>query len=67
MEHNRERPLVEILDFDGCPNHECARVLVQRVSEDRSSAPSIVTPGPSARITNGLPGAPEPVIGTCSR
>jgi hypothetical protein len=27
-----ERPLVEILYFDGCPNHEAARELVRQVS-----------------------------------
>jgi hypothetical protein len=32
MEHDHERPLVEILYFDGCPNHEAARALVERVS-----------------------------------
>ena len=26
------RPLVEILYFDGCPNHESARALVERLS-----------------------------------
>ena len=31
MEHDRERPLVEILYFDGCPNHEAARAMVERV------------------------------------
>ena len=31
------------------------------------SAPSITTPGPEARITNGLPAAPEAVTDTCSR
>lgn len=28
------RPLVEILYFDGCPNHEGARALVERVSRE---------------------------------
>ena len=32
MEHDRERPVVEILYFDGCPNYEAARAMVERVS-----------------------------------
>jgi hypothetical protein len=28
------KPLVEILYFDGCPNHEPARVMVERVTSD---------------------------------
>jgi hypothetical protein len=32
MSEERARPLVEILYFDGCPNHEAARAMVERVS-----------------------------------
>jgi len=28
------RPLVELLYFDGCPNHEAARALVERVAAE---------------------------------
>ena len=36
-------------------------------AEERSSAPSTVTDGPAASITNRLPEAPEAGIETCSR
>jgi hypothetical protein len=29
-----KQPIVEVLYFDGCPNHEAARVLVERVVAD---------------------------------
>jgi hypothetical protein len=32
--HARQRPLVEILYFDGCPNHQAACALVERVSAE---------------------------------
>ena len=35
------RPLVEILYFEGCPNHEAARELVDRVSEELRVRPTI--------------------------
>jgi hypothetical protein len=35
------RPLVEILYFDGCPNHESARALVERVSRDIGVEPEL--------------------------
>src|SRR5919198_1336109 len=35
------RPLVEILHFDGCPNHEGARELVERVSRDLGVEPEL--------------------------
>jgi hypothetical protein len=41
MEHDRERPLVEILYFDGCPNHEAARALVERVSGELRLEPEL--------------------------
>ena len=33
--------LVEILYFEGCPNHEAARALVERVSRDLAIDPEI--------------------------
>lgn len=41
MEHDRGRPLVEILYFDGCPNHEEARALVERVSSELGLDPEL--------------------------
>ena len=35
------RPLVEILYFDGCPNHEGARALVERVSRELGVDPEL--------------------------
>jgi len=35
------RPRVEILYFDGCPNHEAARVLVERVAAELQVEPEI--------------------------
>jgi hypothetical protein len=35
------RPLVEILYFDGCPNHEGARALVGRVSRELGVEPEL--------------------------
>ena len=35
------RPLVEILYFDGCPNHEGARALVERVSRELGVEPDL--------------------------
>lgn len=40
MEHVRG-PLVEILYFDGCPNHEAARTLVERVSRELGLEPEL--------------------------
>jgi len=39
-ESNR-RPLVEILYFDGCPNHEGARSLVKGVGDDLGIEPEV--------------------------
>jgi len=35
------RPRVEILYFDGCPNHEPARALVERVAAELQLEPTI--------------------------
>jgi hypothetical protein len=35
------RPRVEILYFDGCPNHEAARALVERVAAELRVEPAI--------------------------
>jgi hypothetical protein len=35
------RPRVEILYFDGCPNHERVRALVQRLAEQLGTEPVI--------------------------
>jgi hypothetical protein len=35
------RPLVEILYFEGCPNHEAARALVERVSGELGVEPEL--------------------------
>ena len=34
VEGERRRPLVEVLYFDGCPNHARAQALVERVSAE---------------------------------
>jgi hypothetical protein len=34
-------PLVEILYFDGCPNHEAARAMVDRVSSELGLEPEL--------------------------
>ena len=41
MERDHERPLVEILYFDGCPNHEAAQELVERVSSELGLEPEL--------------------------
>ncbi len=35
------RPRVEILYFDGCPNHEAARALIERVAAELQVEPEI--------------------------
>lgn len=35
------RPRVEILYFDGCPNHEATRALIERVAADLHLGPEI--------------------------
>jgi hypothetical protein len=37
----RRRPRVEILYFEGCPNHEAARALVERVAAELQVEPEI--------------------------
>jgi hypothetical protein len=39
--HDRERPLVEILYFDGCPNYGAARAMVERVSRALGLEPEL--------------------------
>ncbi len=41
ISQDRKAPLVEILFFDGCPNHESARALVERVSAELGLEPEI--------------------------
>jgi hypothetical protein len=41
MGHDHKRPLVEILYFDGCPNHEAAQALVERVSDELGLQPEL--------------------------
>ena len=41
MERDHERPLVEILYFDGCPNHEAAQELVERISSELGLEPEL--------------------------
>jgi hypothetical protein len=36
-----KRPLVEILYFEGCPNHEAAQVLVRRVAAELRIEPDL--------------------------
>lgn len=36
-----DRPLVEILSFDGCPNHRSAIALVERVSRELGIEPEL--------------------------
>jgi hypothetical protein len=38
---NRSGPLVELLYFDGCPNHEPALALVQRLSRELGLEPEV--------------------------
>lgn len=41
MSKGPTRPRVEILYFDGCPNHEAARALVERLSNELRIEPHI--------------------------
>ncbi len=41
MGSNGERPRVEILYFDGCPNHQLALALVERVAGELGLEPEI--------------------------
>ncbi|MFN2469972.1 MAG: hypothetical protein ABR583_03090 [Gaiellaceae bacterium] len=55
------RPHVEILYFDGCPNHEPARALVERLAEQLGVEPAIElveVAGPEAAGALGFLGSP---------
>ena len=56
-----ERPLVEILYFDGCPNHEAARALVAGVSRELGVDPQlrlVNVPNEEAARRLRFPGSP---------
>jgi hypothetical protein len=55
------RPLVEILYFDGCPNHEAARALVERVAAELQVEPELTlvrVPDPEAAVEHRFLGSP---------
>lgn len=55
------RPRVEILYFDGCPNHEAARELVERVAAEVRVEPEIdlvKVPDADAAVTLRFLGSP---------
>lgn len=55
------RPLVEILYFEGCPNHEAARALVERVASDLHLHPRIAlvdVSDPQAAVRQRFLGSP---------
>ena len=55
------QPLVEILYFDGCPNHEGARRLVERVAGEVGVAPEVRlvnVPDPEAAAEARFLGSP---------
>ena len=55
------RPLVEILYFEGCPNHEGARALVERVAAELRVAPELEllrVPDPEAAVERRFLGSP---------
>ena len=55
------RPLVEILYFDGCPNHKAARALVEHVAAELGVAPelrSIRVPDAEAAVARRFVGSP---------
>jgi len=55
------RPLVEILYFDGCPNHEAARALVERVAAELQIEPELSlvrVPDPEAAVERRFLGSP---------
>jgi len=35
------RPIIELLYFEGCPNHEEARMLVERVADEEGVTPDL--------------------------
>ena len=60
------RPLVEILYFDGCPNHEGARELVERVAGELGLDPEIRlvdVPDPEAAARLRFLGSPTIRVG----
>jgi hypothetical protein len=55
------RPLVEILYFEGCPNHEPARALVERLATQLRIEPEIQlveVADPDAAVELGFLGSP---------
>jgi hypothetical protein len=55
------RPLVEILYFEGCPNHEAARALVERVAAELRIEPELTlvcVPDPEAAAERRFLGSP---------
>lgn len=42
MSEQQTQPLVEILYFDGCPNHEATRAMVERVSGELGLEPQLL-------------------------
>ena len=55
------RPRVEILYFEGCPNHEPARVLVERLASQLRIEPEIElveVPDPDAAVALRFLGSP---------
>lgn len=55
------RPLVEILYFDGCPNHEAARALVERVAAELQVEPELAVvrvPDHEAAVERRFLGSP---------
>jgi hypothetical protein len=55
------RPRVEILYFDGCPNHEAARTLVEHVAAELSIEPQVQlvrVDGPDAAAERRFLGSP---------
>ncbi|MGH2921478.1 MAG: DF family (seleno)protein [Gaiellaceae bacterium] len=62
----KRSPLVEILYFDGCPNHEGARALVERVAAELELAPEIRlvnVPDPETAERLRFPGSPTVRVG----
>ena len=63
---NGRRPLVEILYFDGCPNHEGALKLVERVAMELRLEPEITlvnVPDPEAAARLRFLGSPTVRVG----
>ncbi len=55
------RPRVEILYFEGCPNHEATRALVERVAAELEVEPDVrlvEVPDPDAAVSLGFLGSP---------